>query len=147
MITTVGMQKDFLSALEQLVRLDYDAIDAYEAAINRLENEYYQDKLEEFKVDHQRHIDEVSEFLRKNNKTPPVGSDIKSLLTQGKVVLAKLLGDETILRAMKSNEIDTNTAYERINSYKAIPQDIKEVLEKGLQDEKKHLAWLEEQLT
>jgi rubrerythrin len=146
MVTTVGLQTDFISALKQLITLDYDAIDAYEAAINRLENENYKAMFEEFKSDHERHIDEVSEFLIKNNETPPVSSSMKSLLTQGKVVLANLIGDVAILRAMRSNEIDTNTAYGRINNYEEIPEEIEEVLKNGLQDEKRHLAWIEQNL-
>ena len=42
----------------------------------------------------------------------PLLGSAKSYLTQGKVILANLIGDLTILRAMRSNEIDTNTAYE-----------------------------------
>jgi len=146
MITTVGLQKDFFSALNALLKLDYDAIDAYEAAINLLENEDYKDTFEEFKSDHQQHVDEISDFLRKNNKIPPTGPDVKSLLTQGKIVIAKLLGDEAILRAMRDNEFDTNTAYERIINFEPLPQNIKETLQKGLLDEIRHLACIEEYL-
>jgi hypothetical protein len=34
---------------------------------------------------------------------------MKQLLTQGKVVLGSIIGDISILQAMKSNESDTNT--------------------------------------
>lgn len=146
MVTTVGLQKDFLSALKGLVELDYDAIEAYEAAINRLENEDYKVTFRGFKSDHQSHISEISKFLESCNEAPPLGPSIKSLLTQGKVVLANLVGDNAILRAMRSNEIDTNTAYGRINNYEAIPKEIKEILKKGLLDEKRHLAWIEENI-
>ena len=71
---------------------------------------------------------------------------MKSLLTQGKVVLANLFGDEAILGAMKSNEVDTNTAYERMNKYEDAPADIKGALKKGLEDEKRHAAWLQRPL-
>lgn len=146
MVTKVGMQEDFTTALKELIELDYDAIEAYEAAINRLKNENYKSVLNEFKRDHQRHIQELSDFLNDKNETFPTGPSSKSILTQGKVVLANLMGDNLILRAMRSNEIDTNTAYGRINNYENIPEELKESLKKGLQDEKRHLAWIEKTL-
>ena len=146
MVTKVGLQKDFIKALKDLIELDYDAVEAYEAAINRIENEEYKNSLKKFKGDHERHIQELSEFLKENKETPPTGPSAKSLLTQGKVVLANLMGDTAILRAMRSNEIDTNTAYERINNYEEISEEIRGPLKKGLQDEKRHLAWIETQL-
>jgi rubrerythrin len=146
MVTTVGLQTDFTSALKGLIELDYDAIEAYGAAINRLENAHYKSTLKEFKDDHQRHINEISKFFEVCNKVPPSGPSLKSVFTQGKVILANLVGDKAILRAMRSNEIDTNTAYGRINNYDNIPGEIKEILKKGLLDEKKHLAWIEETL-
>jgi hypothetical protein len=54
--------------------------------------------------------------MKKHNCEPPTGPSVgKQWLTKGKVVLANLIGDGTILSAMLSNEVDTNTAYERIN--------------------------------
>ena len=41
MATLVGTQTKFVDALKELAELDHDAIEAYEAAINRLENEFY----------------------------------------------------------------------------------------------------------
>ena len=38
---------------------------------------------------------------------------MKAILTQGKVVLADMFGDSAILKAMKTNEDDTVTAYDR----------------------------------
>ena len=146
MVTTVGLELDFMKALKNLVSLDYDAVEAYQAAIDRMEDEEYKKALESFKQDHLRHIEEISEFLRKHNETPPEGPSSKSLLTQGKVVLAKLVSERMILRAMRSNEIDTNTAYGRINNYEEIPDEIRGALKRDLQDEKRHLVWLEKTL-
>jgi rubrerythrin len=143
MTTLVGTQKEFVDALYELCELDYDAVDAYQAAIERLDDTTYRNKLMEFKQDHERHIRDISHILRKHNVKAPEGSSAKRLLTQGKVVLANLLGDETILRAMLSNEIDTNTAYERLNNRTDEWEDAKEILARGLEDEKKHKAWLE----
>lgn len=139
-------ESGFISELKDLVTLDYDAVEAYEAAINRLKNEEYKQMLEKFKKDHERHIEELPNFLIDINETPPSGPSAQSILTQGKVVLGNLFGDKTILRAMKSNEIDTNSAYTKINTYEETPDKLKKILEAGLQDEKRHLEWIEEKL-
>ena len=67
---------------------------------------------------------------------------MKQILTQGKVVFANLLGDKAILKAMKTNEDDTNVAYERLNSHPGKLTEAIMALEQGLRDERRHRAWL-----
>lgn len=143
MITLVGMQDDFNDAVKELIELDYDAVEAYETAINRLESKRYKDILSEFKADHERHIKELSTVLKKHKQEFPTGPDAsKQWLAKGKVVLATLVGDDAILAAMSSNEDDTNIAYERMNERSDKWEDAVDVLERGLKDEKRHKAWL-----
>ncbi|MBL0942527.1 MAG: DUF2383 domain-containing protein, partial [Alphaproteobacteria bacterium] len=73
MVTLVGTQEDFEVALKELLELDYDAVEAYEAAINRLENQEYKTQLNTFKNDHERHIKEISALLKKHNIAPTKG--------------------------------------------------------------------------
>ncbi|MGQ3888588.1 ferritin-like domain-containing protein [Legionella sp. CNM-1927-20] len=143
MVTMVGTQTEFRDALYELCELDYDAIEAYEAAINLLEKEGHIKKMEEFKEDHQRHVEEISNLLRKHQAKVPDGPSPKSFLTQGKVVLVNLMGDRAILQAMLTNEQDTNTAYERLNKYKDKWKDAVTILKRGLSDEKKHKRWIQ----
>ena len=146
MATFTGTQSEFFDALKNLVELDYDAVEAYEAAINRLENQKYKNQLLEFKKDHERHIKEVSDLLQKHNEEAPTGPSIgKQWLTKGKVVLAEIAGDNAILKAMLSNEEDTNLAYKRLNERVDKWEDSVQILEKGLEDEIRHKKWLESQ--
>jgi len=145
MVTMVGTQKSFVEAIQELVELDYDAIGAYEAATKNLDNLEYKKKLDEFKEDHRRHVTELSAFLVRCNEKVPSGPDnTKKLLTRGKVEVASLFGDQDILTAMLSNEEDTNTAYERMNSRVGESNDaeIAKIITAGLADEKKHREWL-----
>jgi len=145
MVTLVGTQGNFEDALKELIELDYDAVEAYEAAINRVDNQEYKAKLREFMEDHRRHIAEISELLKKHNIDAPQGPSLtKQWLTKGKVVLANLVGDDTILTAMKSNEIDTNTAYERMADREDLWDEARPLILRGLEDERRHKAWLEE---
>jgi rubrerythrin len=148
MVTLVGTQENFTDALKELIELEYAATDAYEAAVERLENPTYKEKLNEFRADHERHIKEISALLKKNNhEVPQKGTVGKRLITIGKVILANMVGDNTILEAMKSNETDTNMAYERLNGHQDKWPEAKEFIKNGLQDERRHKAWLETTLS
>ncbi len=143
MVTLVGTQEDFLKALTELIELDYDAVEAYQAAIERIKDPLYKENLEEFQQDHKRHIQALSKLIVQHGDTPPNGPDMKQLLLKGKVIAASILGDKGILNAMKDNEIDTNTAYERLTHHKHKWTEVHGTLEDGLKDEKRHKAWLE----
>jgi uncharacterized protein (TIGR02284 family) len=146
MTTTVGTENTLESLLEDLIQLDYDAADAYQAAIDRLENSSYRTRLAEFKRDHLRHITELGEILSDMGRTPPKEVDMKALLTKGKVIIAGLMGDEAVLQAMRTNEADTNTAYERAVNFKGLQANTREVLQRGLEDERRHCEWILETL-
>ena len=146
MTTTVGTENTREDLLEDLVQLDYDAADAYQAAIDRLENSSFRSALAEFKRDHLRHITELGDILSRMGRTPPKEGDMKALLTKGKVVIAGLMGDESILQAMRTNEADTNTAYERAVNFKGLQANTRDVLERGLEDERRHCGWILETL-
>jgi hypothetical protein len=144
MVTFVGNREDFAAALKELVELDYAAVDAYETAIERVDNLAFLAKLGEFKQDHERHIIELSRVLKAKNLEAPGQCDwSKEVLSTGKVLLGYMVGDYTILNAMKSNEADSTTAYERMNDHKNKWPEAGEVIKRGLQDQKRHKAWLD----
>src|SRR6185437_7765712 len=144
MATMIGTEDRLDDLLSDLIQLDHDAAAAYQAAIDRLDNTGFRSILTGFKQDHLRHVDELGAFLSELGKSPPQEGGMKSYLTKGKVVLAGLVGDKTILQAMKTNEDDTNTAYERaVNHGQATPQ-IRAALEDALGDERRHREWMVE---
>lgn len=148
MVTFVGSQNSFEDALKELVELEYGAIDAYETATEQLDNPRFKAKLNEFKSDHERHLQELTTLFKNNNvEVPQKGVLGKQLLTTGKVLMATIVGDNAILRAMLSNEKDTNTAYERMNDHDEQWPDAVAIIKKGLADERKHKAWIEEVLS
>ena len=144
MVTLVGIQANFEDALKDLIELDYDAVEAYEAAVNRLHNQELKEKLNIFKADHEWHIQELANVLKKRNIAPPSGPSVgKQWLTKGKVILANLIGDNSILRAMLSNELETNTAYERVFLREDMWPEAKDIIRRSFEDEKRHKKWLE----
>ncbi len=146
MVTTVGTESNLVDTLNNLIELDYDAIEAYDAAIDRLDSAEYKARLKEFRDDHARHTRDLGAAVKELGGKPAQQGGAKSLLTRGKVMMADLLGDGAILQAMKSNEDDTNTAYERALKHQDIETAAVPVLERGLADERRHRAWIEETL-
>lgn len=142
MVTTVGTEATIEDLLTDLIQLDYDAAAAYQAAVDRLENAAFKTALSEFRDDHLRHTRELGDCLRQMGKAPPQEGDMKQMLTKGKVVIAGLAGDRAILEAMRSNEDDTVTAYDRAVGHKDCPRDVLDILERADQDEHRHCQWV-----
>lgn len=129
--------------LKELVQLDYDAIEAYDAAIERLEDPAYREALREFRQDHVRHTENLGSILRKLNEDVPSGPDMKRMLTEGKVVIAGLGGDKAVLRAMQANEKVTNEAYEKALKANGADAATRDTLKQNLDDERRHKAWID----
>lgn len=146
MVTTVGMQSEIASAMTSLLELEYDALEAYKVAVDKLEDIRYKSQMQKFMHDHERHVLEIEKLLKKHNVEFSAGPSAKQILTKGKVIIADLIGDKAILVAMLTNETDTNTAYERMLERNDDWADAYEVLQRGLADEKRHKEWLEENM-
>jgi uncharacterized protein (TIGR02284 family) len=142
MVTTVGTESTLEDLLSDLIQLEHDAKDAYQAAIDRIENADFRTELAAFREDHLRHIEELGGLMAEMGREAPQEGDMKSLLTKGKVVLAGLIGDKAILQAMKTNEDDTNTAYERAARKDDASPEAHAVFERALADERRHRDWI-----
>lgn len=135
-------EADINEKLHDLIELDYDAIAAYKAAIDGIDDASYKAKLIEFMGDHERHVTEFSGVIRKQGGKPPDSGDFKQILTAGKVKIADMVGsDDSILKAMKANEEQTNSKYESMVQ-ESFPAPVQKLLEAGLADEKRHRAWI-----
>lgn len=146
MATLIGSEPDARTLLTNLVLLDYDAIAAYEAAIERIEDPASKRALSSFRDDHVRHTRNLALLVEQLGGEAPTGGDAKQLLTTGKVALGHLFGDKAILEAMRSNEDDTNTAYSRAVEHSDVTVETRQTLEGNLADERRHCAWILERL-
>lgn len=147
MITFVGFQDRYEKALNSLLELEYEALEIYEAVINRLENRDYINKVTEFKKDHHRHVEILDELLTELNvkdKTKSPGG--KQILEISKIMLKQVLGDRSILKTLHHAEMDTNTAYRRMLEHPEIEESHRQILIEMQDDEKKHKTWLEEEI-
>jgi len=142
MVTTVGTESSLPGLVENLLLLEHDAIAAYEQTIQRLENPGRKQKIAEFKADHDRHVQELTRLATAVGAKPYREGDAKQMLTTGKVALASIMGDGAILAAMRSNEEDTVTAYERASRHAEATPEARAIFERAHADELRHREWM-----
>lgn len=139
----VGNEDTIQDLVTNLIYLEHDAIAAYDSCIERLDDKALSAKIAEFRQDHTSHLATLNEIARELSIDAPTEGDMKQILTKGKIVLADLMGDAAILKAMKTNEDDTVTAYQRASQHAdAIPQS-KAFFMKAHEDELRHRSWMD----
>ena len=142
MVTTVGMEATLSGLVEDLLLLEHDAIAAYEQTIERLQNPQYKQQVAAFKADHDRHVRELTQLAAAIGAKAPQEGDMKEMLTTGKIKLASLMGDSAILTAMRTNEEDTVTAYERASRHNEATPEARQIFERAHADELRHREWM-----
>jgi uncharacterized protein (TIGR02284 family) len=134
-----------IEELNELIRYDYDAIGAYEAAINDIQEMSVRDPLIKFRGDHERHVVDLSAIVRRLGGNPVEHPGFKGVVRKTMTKVAGLGGTELTLKAMRSNEEVLNKTYAHHLSLD-FPDDIKEVIRRNYGDEQRHLAWVEQAL-
>jgi len=140
------MDEAMIEDLNSLIQLDTDAVYCYGEAINRIDDRDVASTLETFRGDHVRHIDELSTLVRTYGGEPPERTpDLRGRLLQGITALRSATGTEGALKAMEMNEKKTNEEYEQAQDW-AVPADVRAVLARGLDDERRHLEYVQSEL-
>jgi uncharacterized protein (TIGR02284 family) len=132
-----------IEELNELIRFDYDAIGAYDEAIDDIKEAMIRDQLVLFRGDHQRHVSELSVIVSRFGGTPPTRPGIKGVVRKTMTKVAGLAGTEATLRAMKSNEEVLNKTYIHHASMD-FPADVLDRIRRNLDDERRHLAYIEQ---
>ncbi|HLX54896.1 MAG TPA: ferritin-like domain-containing protein [Aquella sp.] len=145
MTTLVGKEQDFKDVVVDLIELEYGVIDAYQLAAKKMFHPEYKAKMKEFLSDHQHHVDKIKEFYATRLSDLPVSGDfVKGTMAKMKVTIGDITGsDINILKAMFDNEMDTNTAYQRIAEHPGLTGEEERVFADAYQDEKECKKWLE----
>ncbi|NDV91136.1 DUF2383 domain-containing protein [Alteromonas sp. 345S023] len=127
--------------ISQLCHLDFDAIAAYEASLERIEDSALKDTIAGFRDDHKAHTEALNAILVKRGEDKVTDTDYKKVLTKGKVVIAGLINDKAILKAMNVNEEVTTKAYEKALDNDDFSVEERAVIERHYNDEKRHKQW------
>jgi uncharacterized protein (TIGR02284 family) len=132
---------EIVEALNDLIETDHNAIGAYNTAIDGLDDyPTIRDSFIQFRGDHERHVRELSPFVRQYGGTPEKKPGGMGVLQKGWTAVSKLGGADAIVSAMASNEETTVSAYEE-GAIKNFPPDILHYVQLGLEDERRHLAY------
>lgn len=143
MATTVGTEDTIQDLVRNLILLERDAIAAYESTIERLDDPALAAQVEQFRQDHLQHLDVLNGLAAEVGAEAPLEGDMKQMLTTGKIALADLFGDAAILKAMRSNEEDTVTAYERAAQHRDAIEKSRTFFQKAHSDELRHREWMQ----
>jgi uncharacterized protein (TIGR02284 family) len=127
----------------ELMQLDIDAIHAYDQALGAIDEDDICERLEAFKADHERHVEDLEQSIRSLGGEPPERKrGVKGFLLQGFTAVMGVGGSKAALRAMQGNEKLTNKKYEEALS-EELPDEVREVVARNREDERRHLQYIE----
>lgn len=134
-------------ALERLAQLDYDAALLYEAAMDHITELKVKETLGNFKKDHERHVKDLNRLIAGlGGKVVERKRDVMGLVLETFTNVRSLTGTGGALNAMDTNEMLTNAAYRAALGLEFAPE-AREILEKNYEDEKRHKAFIEKELS
>ena len=135
-----------IAELNDLIRLDFDAIGAYTLAIERVESTTYRETLEGFRRDHERHVRELTERVRAAGGTPAEGPHASTSSFKLAVQALGAAGsDRALILAFKANEGESVAKY-RAAAERPHSDAVREILARAARDEEKHYEWAESRL-
>lgn len=141
------INKKTIKVLNDLIGLDYDAIQACDATLARLESSEYKASMTKFRECHERHAQDLSQFVAGLGGEHAHGPDIKQYISTGKVMIADLVGgDHALLWAMHSNEDVTTKAYESALETEGLNPQLRSLLENNRADARRNRDWISAQL-
>lgn len=145
MATTVGTSDALRALIANLIRLERDALAAYDVLLERLEDAGHRERVSAFRGEHARRLDGLVDLAVGYDAPVPAEGDAKEVLTTGKVRLAGLVGgDGALLKAMGGNESDMAAAYRRAADDPAVPDAARPVLVQALEEDRRHGTWMKE---
>jgi uncharacterized protein (TIGR02284 family) len=134
-----------LERINDLIALDYDAVGAYQAAIDRMDVESLRMRMREFQQDHLRHIQDLSRVVVTLGGTPRQKPDMKGFILKGFTAVTSMMGNEAALQAMRGNEVLTNRTY-KMALDEEWSDEVRDIIERNYSDEQRHLAFIENAL-
>lgn len=130
--------------LRALAQLDVDAAGTYEAAIARVREPLIRERLNDFRVDHMRHVQDLNALIVERGGRPvELRPDFKGAAMKSLTAMSGLMGTEATLVAMMGNEELANRTYEAALAFNWSPE-VRRLIEKNRRDEERHLMWIKE---
>lgn len=139
------MDEDTITVVKNLLELDMAAAETYRLAAGVCVTAELKKQFGAFQSDHERHIHELSDWLRAQGQEPPA-----SLGETGETIrrYTELSSqeDRSAVLSMRGNEELTNNTY--ASALRAgLPEDLRDILKTGFEDERRHIAWIREAIS
>jgi rubrerythrin len=142
MTETTTSDAKLISQLNDLLKLDHEAINAYTVAIDRLQNESHADTIRRFRTDHERHIFELTHLVRAHHGVPIELPTVPARAVRPAVQSAGAAGDDVgLLTSIKSNERKSRDKY-RAAVLRNVQEDVRAMLQRAADDEARHYGWV-----
>lgn len=138
--------KEIIERLGSLMRLDHDAVLAYNRAIDDISTRSIKTALQRFRSDHERHVGTLGDMIRNAGGEPPsLSRDARGVFLEGMTAIQSEMGERAALKACETGEKYVNYKYNQaVND--DFPRHVKQLLERNYDDEKRHLAYIQERL-
>jgi len=134
--------KQVVDQLVSLVLLDIDAIHAYDQAIKNIKSLSVKNQFYQFKYDHERHFQSLSEYVQRlGSESPQLTPEFKGYSFAKFRSLEGKEDLEEILNLMLENEKCTNMTYDEVLSYE-LPHDVRIIVMNNRDDERRHLKYM-----
>ncbi|MBV9774702.1 MAG: ferritin-like domain-containing protein, partial [Gemmatimonadetes bacterium] len=135
-----------VAELNDLLQLDHDAVQAYTLAISSLPMDAYRESLTRYREDHERHVAELSELIRRYGGVPVQLPHLPTGVFKLAVQAAGAAGEHrAVLLAFKTNEGQARDKYRRHAEALHSPE-VDEVIRRAAADEERHYAWVTQML-
>jgi rubrerythrin len=130
--------EDIIDDLNDLIQLDADAVKAYDIALDKVTDVAARADLMMFKLDHERHIDDLGRIVVRLGGEPEDRRNRRGLLAESLAMLRGSRGSLGALKAMRVSEKLTNSVYAKALD-EPLTIDAREVVEANRDDERRHL--------
>ena len=136
-------KKELIDKLNSLIRLDNDALSAYNKAIDAIKEPEINSEVIRFRSDHKRHVELLSDLITKYGGVAAKGEqDVRGFFLGTAATIQSLTGLHGTLNAMLTGEQMTNKNYSQAIEWN-VPEDVQFVLKAKYEDEKRHLRFFE----
>ena len=138
------MDEKTIASVNGLIMLDRAAAESYEIAAGVCTVGEIKQQLRSFKADHERHANELSDWIRGHGVEPPTELGETAIIIRGYTALSSL-EDRSAVLAMRGNEELTNTAY-AFELRADLPEELVEIIGRNFEDERRHISWIREEI-
>lgn len=140
-------REELLRKLESLAQLDTDAVHVYSEALKGTEDHDVYEMFERFQGEHRYHAEQLTQaVVRLGGKEPELKVDMMGHLADWVTTLRSMRGTKGALHAIQTAEHYHTRHYGEAVSWDVDDVETATLLRRFYDDEKRHLAFVEERL-